>query len=95
MKEQLTAILDALGLAFWIEILTEQPRCTYFFGPFLTRGEAEASQSGYLEDLEVEGATEIRVNIKRCKPENLTIFDEEADRRSPLGRFTSLSGQTL
>lgn len=77
MKELLTTLLEILGLAYWLEITTEQPKCIYYFGPFASREEAIASQSGYLEDLAAEGAENIRVNLqRRSNPSELTIFDE-------------------
>ena len=77
MKELLLTLLDIVGLAYWLEITTEKPECTYYFGPFASREEAISMQSGYLEDLSNEGAENIRVNLKRCStPEELTIFDE-------------------
>jgi hypothetical protein len=79
MKEVVIKILQLLGLAFWVEIITDNPRCTYYFGPFMDEKEAQAAKGGYLEDLETEGAQGITVNIKRCKPNNLTIFDEQGE----------------
>jgi hypothetical protein len=76
MQESLTNLLHTFGLAFWVEITTETPRCTYYFGPFFSRKEAETEKSGYIEDLEQEGAIGIQVSIQRCKPEVLTIFDD-------------------
>ncbi|OUC13408.1 MAG: hypothetical protein B0A82_17215 [Alkalinema sp. CACIAM 70d] len=76
MKELLVSSMDFLGMAWWVEINTDTPRCTYFFGPFLTEAEAKADQPGYIEDLEKEGAQVVGVEIKRCKPTNLTISDE-------------------
>jgi hypothetical protein len=76
MKEILLKILQFLGLALWVEIITDKPRCTYYFGPFFNDQEASAAKAGYVEDLENEGAQGISVSIKRCKPTNLTIFDE-------------------
>jgi Domain of unknown function (DUF1816) len=77
MKELLTTLLEIIGLAYWLEITTEHPQCTYYFGPFISREEAIAAQSGFLEDLAGEGAANIRVNLKRCPtPDELTIFDE-------------------
>jgi hypothetical protein len=90
MNEFLTGLLNALGLAWWVEITTENPRCTYFFGPFPDQKTAQAHQAGYVEDLEGEGAKNIAVAIKRCKPNNLTIYDEKVD-RFPIS--TILSGQ--
>ncbi|MGC1393985.1 MAG: DUF1816 domain-containing protein [Coleofasciculaceae cyanobacterium] len=93
MKEALTKVLQFLGLAFWVEIVTDNPNCTYYFGPFSSEQEADVSKAGYIEDLEIEGAQGIVVKIKRCKPTNLTIFDELGE---PVDRggITSLSGQT-
>ena len=76
MKEILLKILQFLGLALWVEIITDKPRCTYYFGPFFNDQEASAAKAGYVEDLENEGAQGISVSIKRCKPTNLTSFDE-------------------
>lgn len=95
MKEIWISILEFLGLAWWIEVITETPSCTYYFGPFATSKEARAAQSGYIEDLEQEGAKGIKVEIKRCKPDRLTIFDEadEEAKKTARGIFPVLSGQ--
>jgi len=85
-------ILRFFGLAFWVEIITDSPRCTYYFGPFLTEKEANDSKSGYIEDLENEGAQGIIVAVKRCKPENLTIDYDLGESREP-EKITTLSGQ--
>jgi hypothetical protein len=58
---------------WWIEILTAQPKCTYYFGPFDHLEEATGSIKDYVEDLEHESAQGIQTQIKRCKPEKLTI----------------------
>jgi hypothetical protein len=79
MLELLLKLQDFLGLAYWAEIKTESPKCTYYFGPFLTEKEAKSYHSGYLEDLKAEGAKDIKVAIKRCKPRQLTIFDEATE----------------
>jgi Domain of unknown function (DUF1816) len=93
MKEILISLLETLGLAWWSELVTEDPRCTYYFGPFISAEEAKAAQAGYIEDLEQEGTQGIRVTVKRCKPSNLTVFDEtpETSRRSMVS--PTLSGQ--
>lgn len=92
MKEVLISFLNTMGLAWWIEILTDNPRCTYYFGPFLSSDEATTAKAGYLEDLEQEGAQGIKVAIKRCKPDHLTISDD-LDEVSHLGKPQILSGQ--
>lgn len=80
IKEFLVNIFHNLGWAWWVEIGTQNPSCTYYFGPFLSSQEANASVKGYIEDLEMEGAQGIVVNIKRCKPEKLTIADDLGER---------------
>lgn len=75
MKELLISLLNFFGLAVWVEIDTENPGCTYYFGPFLTQAEANTEKQGYVEDLESENATVIQVNIKRCKPSALTVLE--------------------
>lgn len=87
MKELLIGSLDILGLAYWVEIVTEEPNCTYYFGPFLSQKGAKAAQDGYIEDLSNEAAQGIFVNIKRCKPSQLTIFDELGERTGILSNL--------
>lgn len=90
--ELYTDLLNVLGLAWWVEITTESPRCTYYFGPFAAEQTATNAKSGYIEDLQREDAQEIRAVVKRCKPTNLTIFE---DLSKPLSSRVSgqLSGQ--
>ena len=92
MKEVLIKILDFMGLACWVEIVTDNPRCTYYFGPFVSEQEAHAAKSGYIEDLENEGAQGISVTVRRCKPTNLTIFDELGE-QIELKTLPNFSGQ--
>ncbi|MER3432266.1 MAG: hypothetical protein C4288_02265 [Leptolyngbya sp. ERB_1_1] len=79
MNELLTSFLNAIGLAWWVEVTTDNPRCVYYFGPFPDKKAAQSYQGGYVEDLEREGAANLKINVKRCKPSNLTIYDEKAD----------------
>lgn len=88
MKEFLISLLNLLGFACWIEVVTDKPNCTYYFGPFISTSEAKDALSGYIEDLEHEGAQGIKVEIKRCRPINLTIFDE-------LGEMASRGGTPI
>jgi hypothetical protein len=92
-KNIFISLLETFGLAVWIEIVTDSPRCTYYFGPFVSEAEAESAKSGYIEDLESEGTKGLLVMIKRCKPDNLTIYDDAMDFK--LDRFPAFSGQTL
>lgn len=68
-------LLDFVGQAWWVEVFTTQPKCTYYFGPFANSQEAKTSIEGYIEDLENEAAQGIHAQVKRCKPERLTIED--------------------
>ncbi|BAZ42109.1 hypothetical protein NIES4101_80770 [Calothrix sp. NIES-4101] len=61
---------------WWVEISTAQPNCIYYFGPFPQHQEAEIMSSGYVEDLQAEGAREIKTIIKRCHPDQITICEE-------------------
>jgi len=69
--------MQELSTAWWAEITTTKPHCIYYFGPFETSEEAKFAYPGYIDDLDGEGDQGIIVIIKRCKPEVLTIFDEE------------------
>ena len=82
MKEILTKLLNLVGWAYWVKITTASPNCTYFFGPFLSLQEAKSNQPGFIEDLKGENAKDIRVEIKRCQPQELTIFDESTDKEN-------------
>lgn len=92
LKELLISLLNFLGLAWWVKIATEKPRCTYYFGPFMSKSEAEAAKSGYIEDLDQEGAQGLTFAIERCKPSNLTIYDEMGEMGSR-GTSPAFSGQ--
>ncbi|MEG3841402.1 DUF1816 domain-containing protein [Microcoleus sp. herbarium14] len=62
---------------WWVEIVTDSPHCTYYFGPFDTDKEASSNTPGYIEDLESEGAKRVSIRIKRCQPLDLTIYEEQ------------------
>jgi hypothetical protein len=85
MNDVLLNALEFFGLAWWIEIVTESPNCTYYFGPYILASEAKTARAGFVADLEAEGARGIRVEIKRCKPNDLTRFDEGSEQSSPSG----------
>ena len=93
MKELWISGLASLGLAWWVEITTESPSCTYYFGPFATAKGAKIAKSGYIDDLETEGAKGLKTEIKRCKPTKLTIFDETNESVSQQQIFPIFSGQ--
>ena len=92
MQEFWTNLLSFFGQAWWVEVKTDSPRCIYYFGPFLNAKLAEASQAGYVADLEQEGAQGIAIVVKRCKPSKLTV-SEDLGERSSQGVARALSGQ--
>ncbi len=79
MKELGLKLLDSLGFAFWVEIITENPTCTYYFGPFARKKEAESAKVGYIEDLQDEAAAIASLQVKRCQPHQLTVFDDREE----------------
>ena len=93
LKELLINIFDNFGLAWWVEIVTQNPRCTYYFGPFVSSADAKSATKGYLEDLEQEGAQGIAVDVKRCKPSALTIADDDLGERTDRKVQPVFSGQ--
>jgi hypothetical protein len=69
-----THILNTCHQAWWVEIFTAQPKCTYYFGPFAGAGEAEIASIGFVADLEGEFAQGIETKIDRhSQPDLLTI----------------------
>jgi Domain of unknown function (DUF1816) len=64
------------GKRWWIEIVTTNPKCIYYFGPFHNSQEAETMRLGYIEDLQAEGAKDIQAIVKYCNPKQLTVFEE-------------------
>ncbi|MFB2923346.1 MULTISPECIES: DUF1816 domain-containing protein [Aerosakkonema] len=61
---------------WWLEIITKDPYCIYYFGPFDSLKEAQEEQSGYIEDLKQEGVGEIYAQIKLSDPVELTICQD-------------------
>ncbi|GAB4205530.1 MAG: hypothetical protein Fur006_61720 [Coleofasciculaceae cyanobacterium] len=75
-----TSYLEKIGQAWWVEIVTKKPDCTYYFGPFASHREAQLSQLGYIEDLERERPKLIAIEIKQCQPKELTIFEDKEEK---------------
>ncbi len=84
IQDILSNALQFVGQAWWVEITTAKPHCVYYFGPFTSESEADAAKAGYVEDLESESAQGIRVNIKRCKPTEMTIDCETESEKSSM-----------
>lgn len=70
--QPLLSAIRASNQPWWVKVRTQAPDCTYYFGPFESRSEAKLSQTGYLEDLNQEGAQNIRLAVEKARPENLT-----------------------
>lgn len=68
-------IKEPVELAWWVEILTANPLCSYYFGPFTSVEEADKAKAGYIEDLKQENSQGIQVQIKWCQPKELTTFE--------------------
>lgn len=83
----ITSILELLGIAWWIKITTNNPCCTYYFGPFASAEEAQLHQPGYIEDLEQEDAKIMAVDLKQCRPKTLTTCEIELPKK-----LTSVGG---
>ncbi|MBR8833774.1 MAG: DUF1816 domain-containing protein [Stigonema ocellatum SAG 48.90 = DSM 106950] len=77
LKQDFSDFLLKPETNWWVEISTVKPYCIYYFGPFQNFFEAQTAYPGYVEDIESESAQGIVINIKRCKPDVLTVFDEE------------------
>ncbi|NEQ70376.1 MAG: DUF1816 domain-containing protein [Symploca sp. SIO2D2] len=91
-KEIFTNVLGFSGLPYWVEIVTDNPGCTYYFGPFVSTQEADTAKAGYIEDLEEESAKIVSVKVRRCQPDNLTICDELIEVATP-NNTPTFSGQ--
>ncbi|MBL1175391.1 DUF1816 domain-containing protein [Pantanalinema sp. GBBB05] len=75
-KEVVTGFVQSIGTNWWLEVTTNEPYCVYYFGPFDKAIEAKDAASGYIQDLQTEGARGISMVIKRCKPTAMTICHE-------------------
>ena len=71
------AISGVLKASWWVQINTQMPTCTYYFGPFDSKKDAKLSQACYIEDLTHERAQGITAEIKRMRPKKLTIYADE------------------
>ncbi len=70
---------------WWVEVITTQPYCIYYFGPFTNAREAKRRQPGYIQDLVEEGIASIQSVVKQCHPTQLTIVepdDSHLDRKA-------------
>jgi carboxylesterase type B len=65
---------------WWIKIITQSPACTYYFGPFDSRQEAQVNQNDYLQDLQAEAAQVTSTQIlQQSPPQQLTVCEDESE----------------
>ncbi len=74
LKQRLEEHKPLLEIGWWIKILTDQPLCLYYFGPFDSYYEAHLNQDGYIQDLKEEKAQLEFIEILWCQPLEATIF---------------------
>ena len=66
---------NKLGLAWWAKIDTEDPKTTYWYGPFITKRSLKENISSFIKELSDEGAKNINYSFFRCKKEEpLTVL---------------------
>ena len=68
-------VFNSPNFPYWVEIKTNNPTCTYYFGHFNHPMAAKLMQRGYIKDLMDEDAIVVSVKIKQCQPEHLTIAE--------------------
>lgn len=82
---QLFGSLFGSNKAWWVEVKTAEPACTYYFGPFDIEQEAALAKQGYTDDLEQEGAKVIAADVIALSepPQQLTVYEEGMDGAAP------------
>jgi hypothetical protein len=74
MKNFFSGLFGLFSTPWWVKITTAEPNCIYYFGPFDSESEAAQAKSGYIEDLQQEGAQQIQTSIEHSpEPQELTI----------------------
>ncbi|NJL85775.1 MAG: DUF1816 domain-containing protein [Leptolyngbyaceae cyanobacterium SM1_1_3] len=84
---------DTVTQPWWLQIITDQPTCIYYFGPFASPQEAQRHQAGYIDDLSAEGARVFPPTLVQGNPPELTIEGETAKQR--LTQIDSVSALQL
>ena len=70
----LRSLGNSLGLAWWAKVETQEPKVTYWFGPFLTRRSLKTKLNIFLDDLSKEENHSINHTLVRGRrAEPLTI----------------------
>jgi hypothetical protein len=63
--------------SWWVQVKTENPKYTYYFGPFESLKVARDKQPGFVEDLQAEQAEVSHAGVEWCNPPALTIEGAE------------------
>jgi hypothetical protein len=69
---------DPIELGWWVEVITEMPLCTYYFGDFDSQEKAEWAKGFYVDELAKDGAEGISTQLKHCQAQDLTNFEDES-----------------
>ena len=93
MKGLLSNLFGVFTQDWWIKVDTGNPVCTYYFGPYTHKGEAEAEVDGFLADLRSENAVILNTEVKRDNPQEVTVYQEEGKDYRGVSPQPVLSGQ--
>ena len=63
----LACVANALGLAWWAKVRSEDPPFIYWVGPFVRRTQLERQLPLFLRDLQLEGAQDLMAKRLRCR----------------------------
>lgn len=90
-KWTIACVANALGLAWWAKVRSEDPQLIYWVGPFLRRRQLERHLLLFLRDLQLEGAQDLtaeRLRRRRSEPLTYPAHDthDQVDRGIGPGR---------
>ena len=72
-KWTIACVANALGLAWWARVRSEDPQFIYWVGPFARRAQLERHLLLFLRDLQLEGAQDLTAErLRRRRSEPLT-----------------------
>ena len=66
-KWTVTCVANALGLAWWARVRSEDPQFIYWLGPFVRRRQLERYLLLFMRDLQLEGAQDLTAERLRCR----------------------------
>ena len=79
-KWTIACVANALGLAWWGKVRSEDPPLVYWVGPFVRKSRMERRLLLFLRDLQLEGAQDVTAQrLRRCCSEPLTypVHDDD------------------